>query len=245
MQYRYKLVIQYDGSKFFGWQLQKEKRTIQGVLEGSLKKILKSKTRIPIHGAGRTDTGVHAWGQVAHSDIDINFKSDKLINAFNANLPVDCRILSITRISNHFHSRFDASYRDYRYQLYTGNSLLFRNQCWIKTRLNLEKLNTLSRMFIGQYDFLSFSKFSIEKKNTLCTIYESKWYLENGMTIYKIRGNRFLHHMVRYLVGSMIAVIEEKFTTSNLLDLLNRPSKRVKIFKAPPQGLILESVIYE
>ena len=149
---RYKLTFQYDGTNFYGWQLQKNKRTIQGVIENAFKKILKSNTRIPIHASGRTDTGVHAWGQVVHVDLNVNIVSKNLLNAINSNLPDDIELLKLSKVNNEFHSRFDATKRLYRYQCYIGESLL-QNQCWKVQDLNMLKLNTISSQILGSHDF--------------------------------------------------------------------------------------------
>ena len=101
---RYKLEIQYDGTDYLGWQLQKNGRTVQGILESAIKKIANQKDRIKIYGAGRTDTGVHAWAQVAHMDFNSNLKVQDIQNALNANLPNDCRIIDIMQVENNFHS---------------------------------------------------------------------------------------------------------------------------------------------
>ena len=245
MLYRYRLNIQYDGAKFFGWQLQKNKRTVQGVIEEALKLILKSNSRIPVHGSGRTDKGVHAWGQVAHADMDIKMGVQSMVKATNGNLSNDIEILDIIRVENQFHARFNATKRCYRYQFYSGKSLLFNNQTWHMKSLNLELLNTLSIFVLGEHNFLSFSKFNKEKINTFCTIFTSSWKVENNITYYKIEGNRFLHHMVRYLVGTMLAVNNGNISIEDFKRLISYPSKNVHIFKAPPKGLILEKVFYD
>ena len=242
---RYKLIFQYDGTNFSGWQLQKNKRTVQGVIENALIRILNSNIRIPIYGSGRTDTGVHAWGQVVHVDLKINLNSRNLINAINANLPKDVELLNLTKVENGFHSRFDATKRLYVYQCFTGKSLLHRNQCWKTIDLNVLKLNSLASEILGEHDFLSFSKFNKLKLNTNCKIFFSEWKKKDSIVYYKIVGNRFLHHMVRYLVGSMVAVNDKKLTKSDFLKLIRKPKKEVKIFKAPPQGLILKKVFYD
>ena len=160
MLYRYRLIIQYDGAKFFGWQLQKNKRTVQGVIEEALKLILKSKSRIPVYGSGRTDKGVHAWGQVAHADMDIKMGVQSMVKATNGNLSNDIEILDIIRVENQFHARFNATKRCYRYQFYSGRSLLFNNQTWYMKSLDLELLNTLS-IFVLEIS----TQFLITKKN--------------------------------------------------------------------------------
>ena len=151
-------MIQYDGSKFLGWQIQKEGRTVQGVIEDNLKKISNSKDRVKLYGAGRTDTGVHAWAQVAHVDLNIKLNEQDIQNALNANLPLDCRIINIEKIGNDFHARYDAKSRYYRYQCYIGDSILYRNQSWILPSLDINYLNMFSEKLIGNHDFLSFCK---------------------------------------------------------------------------------------
>ena len=242
---RYKLIIQYDGTKFFGWQLQKNKRTIQGVLEETIKLILKSDSRIPVYGSGRTDTGVHALGQVAHVDMNIKINSESMMRALNGNLPKDIQILNFIKVNNDFHSRFNATKRCYIYQLYTGKSLLFNNQSWHIKSLDLKLLNILSALIIGEHDFLSFSKFNKDKINTSCIIYTSFWEIENDIVYFKIEGNRFLHHMVRYLVGTMTAVNTKKIAIEEFKVLLNEPKKISRVLKAPSRGLILKEVFYE
>tara|TARA_Y100001970_G_scaffold14407_1_gene16209 strand:- start:679 stop:1413 length:735 start_codon:yes stop_codon:yes gene_type:complete len=241
---RYKIVVQYDGSKFLGWQIQKEGRTIQGVLEHNFKKLSISKDHVKVYGSGRTDAGVHAWAQVAHVDLKTKLNEQDIQNALNANLPLDCRIIDIEKIEKDFHARYDAQSRFYRYQCYTGDSILYRNQSWILPALDIDYLNIFARQLIGDHDFLSFSKYSKDQKNTDCRVLESKWVSEKKMLTYKIGANRFLHHMIRYLVGTMVALYQKRFSEKEFLSLLKEPRKQVKVIKAPPQGLILERIDY-
>ena len=239
------MIIQYDGKEFYGWQNQKNKRTVQGEIESALAKVFKSNDRIIIHGSGRTDSGVHAYGQVAHFDYLSDLSDIVIKKSLNSKLDSDCRISSLLRVSNDFHSRFDAISREYIYQCYLGDSLLFRNQSWFQKKINLSKLNRLAKLIVGEHDFLSFSKFNPILNNSMCTIFNSEWIKNQNMIIFKIASNRFLHHMIRYLVGTMIAVINNKFSENEYFNLLNNPMKQVKIFKAPPRGLILMKVNYE
>ena len=242
---RYKLTIQYDGSAFFGWQLQAKERTVQGVLEKAVQKISGPKGRIPVHGAGRTDTGVHALGQVAHVDLETRLDEKDLKNALNGNLPGECRIMNIEKASDDFQARFGATKRHYQYQCFEGDSILYKNQAWQLKNMDLGRLNQLASPVIGDHDFLSLSKFREDLEHTRCIIYKSKWKSDGKMVIFYITGNRFLHHMVRYLVGTMVAVAEERFTEKEFLSLLKNPQKDVRVFKAPAQGLILTQVDYE
>ena len=170
---RYKIVIQYDGSFFKGWQLQKNERTVQGDIEDALKIISGSKSRIILKGSSRTDAGVHAIGQVAHFDMDTHLNEDKIKNALNFYTNKNCKIMSLSKIHDQFDSRFDAKNRTYKYQVYTGKSILYRNQAWLRNdSIDIKILNKLADFIIGEHDFLSFSKsrkhpMMIYKENTL------------------------------------------------------------------------------
>ena len=146
---RYKIIIQYDGSKYYGWQLQPSVITIQGVLETGIRKVFRNNDKLNLYGSGRTDSGVHAWGQVAHIDLATRLNVKDMKNALNANIPDDCRIIAIEEVEKNFHARYSALKRYYRYQCYTGNSILYRNQSWELPKLNIDCLNNLSEQLIG------------------------------------------------------------------------------------------------
>jgi len=240
---RYKLTIQYDGTNYFGWQMQLQKRTIQGEIEKALTP-LNINNRVSVTGAGRTDTGVHAFGQVAHFDLDTNLKTTQLLSALNARLPDDIRIIDIAETGDEFHARFSARKRYYRYQCYLDDNMLFKNQSWYVSEIDKTILDIFAKKIKGTHDFLSFSKLNKQLKNTDCDIYESKWFTYESMLIFNVCGNRFLHHMVRYLVGTMVAGAQGKLSLEYFEDLLISPQTNVKIFKAPPEGLILDKIDY-
>ena len=242
---RFKIIVQYDGSCFSGWQLQKDKKTVQGEIENALKVISGIKNRIPIYGSGRTDAGVHAYGQVAHFDINTRLTNNELCNAINSNISKDCKVMSVVEVNKDFEARFNATKRFYRYQVYLGSSILYRNQAWHIDNINLELLNSLSNIILGEHDFLSFSKYNPEKKNTKCVIFHSAWEIDKNMLIYNISGDRFLHHMVRYIVGTMIQTSRNRFTIDEFKKLLEQPRKNVQIYRAPACGLILMKVVYD
>ena len=241
---RYKLTLQYNGTEFFGWQIQLNERTVQGELEKAAAKLNKGK-RVVITGAGRTDTGVHALGQVCHFDLNTKLDTIALKSAINGNLADDIRIMSVEQVNDEFHSRFDATSRYYVYQCYQGKNLLYGNQAWMISEVDITKMNSVTQAIIGSHDFLSFAKFNEDLDDTNCTILSAQWNKTNEMLNFNIIGNRFLHHMVRYLVGTMIAIGMNKFSEDTFANLLQNPKKNVRIFKAPPQGLILEKVTYE
>jgi tRNA pseudouridine38-40 synthase len=241
---RYKLILQYNGAEFFGWQKQLDKRTVQGELEKAVAKLNKGH-RVVVNGAGRTDTGVHALGQVCHFDLDTKLDTIALKSAINGNLADDVRIRSVEQVDLEFHSRFDATSRKYIYQCYQGSNLLYNNQTWLISDVNIPKMNSVTELIIGTHNFLSFAKYNGDLNDTNCTILAARWSKTNEMLNFSITGNRFLHHMVRYLVGTMIAIGTNKFSEDTFVNLLQNPKKNVRIFKAPPQGLILEKVAYE
>lgn len=241
---RYKITIQYDGTHYFGWQMQSHKRTIQKEIEAALAPLNNNK-RVKVTGAGRTDTGVHAFGQVAHFDLDTNLRITQLLKALNARLPHDIRIIDVAQTSDEFHARFSAKRRHYRYQCYLGDNLLFKNQSWSIGEIDKSILDIFAKKIEGTHDFLSFSKLNKQLENTECSIYESKWFKSENMLIFNVCGNRFLHHMVRYLVGTMVAGAQDKISLDYFENLLINPQKNVKIFKAPPEGLILIGIDYD
>ena len=242
---RYKITIQYDGSYFSGWQLQKKQNTVQGLLEKTFQKISKSSKRIIVNGAGRTDTGVHAFGQVAHVDLSLKLNNQKIKDALNGNLPWYCRVSEVKKVKLDFNARFNAKSREYIYQCYTGKSFLFYNQSWILPKIDIKYLNNLSENLVGNLDFLSFSKFRKDLKNTNCNILSANWKKNKDMSTFHIKANRYLHHMIRYIVGSMIAVYQNRLSEQEFILLIKNPRKNVIIFKAPPHGLILSKVNYD
>ena len=241
---RYKIIIQYDGTNYFGWQMQSHERTIQKEIETALAPLNNDK-RVIITGAGRTDAGVHAFGQVAHFDLDTNLKTTELLKALNARLPLDIKIIDLVQTNDEFHARFSAKRRHYRYQCYLGDNLLFKNQSWFTGEIEKSKLEIFAEIIMGTHDFLSFSKLNKQLENTICSIYQSKWFKTENMLIFNVCGNRFLHHMVRYMVGTMVAGAQDKISLDYFDDLLTNPQKNVKIFKAPPEGIILIGIDYD
>ena len=241
---RFKLVCQYDGSNFYGWQLQKDKRTVQGELEEAIKKLNKGEL-VHVIGSGRTDAGVHAFGQVAHFDMNTKLDHNNLRKAINGNLNEDCYVNLVELVNDGFHARFSAIRREYIYSCRQIRNLLDRNRVWCTGKLNILKLNNAAKILIGEHDFLSFSKKNPQIKDTKCNIYQSEWKKTGEIVNYHISGNRFLHHMVRYLVGSMVAISQEKYSIEQLNKELDNPRSDSKQFKAPAYGLLLKNISYE
>ncbi len=244
MTNRYKIIIQYDGSNFLGFQSQKDPNTIQKNIEKSLS-FLNSEKEIKIIGASRTDSGVHALGQVAHFDLNTDLDNKTIKNAINARLPHEIRIISIENVSENFHSRYDTNRKEYIYQCTLDSSPLLKSNHWFVPNVDINILSDISNLLIGSHDFLSFAKFNPEKENTICKIFVSKWILEDKKLLYIVEGDRFLHHMVRYLVGTMIRCSQNKITRDGFKMFLDKPIKDAKVFKAPGNALILNKIYYE
>jgi tRNA pseudouridine38-40 synthase len=240
---RSKIIIKYDGTHFFGWQLRQGARTVQGVLEKALV-ALSGGDRIIVNGAGRTDSGVHAFGQVAHFDLETRLDDTTLLDAMNGHLPKDCRVMQVQQEGEDFHARYSAVKRHYRYQCMSKKKLVYGNQVWMTNPLNIDKLNQVASLFLGVHDFLSFSKYNEKLEHTNCIIDSALWKEEGDMLIFNISANRFLHHMVRYIVGCSVQNNDGKMSFNTIKNLLDSPRKDVQIFKAPAQGLFLNHVDY-
>ncbi len=239
------LLVQYDGSAYHGWQIQKDPETIQGHLERALYKVLGQK--IGLVGSGRTDSGVHARGQVAHFEVgDCGIPVGNLWMALNRELPDDIRLMASTEVIDQFHSRFAANRRDYLYQIARRPNVLLRHTQWyVRYPLDESKLEDLSNLILGKHDFSSFCYAGTETENMFCTIISSNWDAHEPGTLYfRISGDRFLHHMVRMLVGSMIEVARGKWDMDHFADLLNRPNRKSHTITAPANGLVLMQVGY-
>ncbi len=241
----YKITISYDGTSLHGWQIQKNSRTVQGDIENVLEKIFNQK--INLIGAGRTDSGVHALGQVANFKVSTSMTPDQLKNALNGNLGRDIFIISCHEVNLDFHSRFSAVKREYIYKIQTNFTPISRNFSWSldSNFVDINILNECSKLVIGEHDFSQLSKKNVEIENKNCHIYSSKWIVDDSSLNYIISANRFLHHMVRYLVGVMIEVSKKNLLSIDDFESMLNANKRKFIFKAPSKGLYLNRVLYD
>lgn len=239
---RIKAVIEYDGTHYFGWQLQKDQRTIQGEIEKALKVIFKK--RVPVTGSGRTDTGVHARNQVAHFDIP-EFDLKILKRSLNGLLNDDIVVKSLEESSPEFHARFDAKKRVYRYYIATQPTALNRFYAWtILLPLNLTLMQTGAKLIKPVQDFRAFCKVKSEVKHHRCQIFQSRWLQERDLLIYEIAADRFLHGMVRAIVGTLVSLGTGKLTLEQFQKIIESGDRRLVPQTAPARGLILEEVEY-
>lgn len=240
---RYKLTIEYNGAGFSGWQIQPDARTVEGELEKAFSKILQRD--IDLIGQGRTDSGVHARGQVAHVDIENVADVQKLIFGVNGLAGKEIYIKTIEEVQDDFHARFDATSREYAYTILKEPSPLQEHLGWSQTGvLDGSKLYECAALLNGEFDFSGFSKFNEENFTTLCTIQKSIFEEFEDKWVYRISANRFLRNMVRRITGTIVEVAKGKLTVSEFSELLENPDADVKSFTAPAKALVLEKVFY-
>ena len=239
------MTIQYDGTDFYGWQVQAKGRTVQGDIEKALS-IIYPEEKITLLGAGRTDAGVHALGITANVKLPSKLSSNELLQALNGNLNQDIRIDSTEEVEDDFHARFSATAREYEYRFVKLFSPVSRNYTTpLKWEIDKNLLNVCAELLPGKHDFTSFCKATAEVDNKICTVFFSNWEESDEMLIFKIRANRFLQHMVRYLAGTMLEVARGRYALSDFNSLLRNKKTKAVVVRAPAKGLYLKKVYYE
>ncbi len=243
MKRNIKLVIEYDGTDFVGWQRQTNGRTVQEEIENAILRITQEQTQLT--GAGRTDSGVHARGQVANYFTSSSISEKEIHRALNGVLPEDVVVHSVENVDEQFSARHSAKEREYQYFISKINSAIDRKFCWqIGYTLDIAKMNEIASSILGIHDFQSFSKTDTEVDHFRSQIFESVWYEKEDKIIYRIRANRFLYGMVRALVGTMVN-IGRGFTHVNEFQEIIISKNRSKAGQAAPaKGLFFERVIY-
>ena len=240
---RYKIIVEYDGTDFVGWQIQPEGRTVQGEIEKALLEF--GEGGIDITGAGRTDTGVHALGQVAHFDLKNDIELYKLLPALNAKTPEDIIIKNIEITNPDFHARYDASWRKYLYILAKSPSAIGRRFSWLPPfEYKLDVLQSVANDILGEHDFSGFCKLKSQRENTVCNVMLSAWTENQQQVVFEIMADRFLHSMVRLLVGTMLDIARGRFEPDAILEILKSGDVTKAGTSAPPQGLFLAEVGY-
>ncbi|MBT1247994.1 MULTISPECIES: tRNA pseudouridine(38-40) synthase TruA [unclassified Thermosipho (in: thermotogales)] len=242
---RFAIEFSYDGTNFFGYQGQPNVRTVQGELENALERIFKE--RIYTQGAGRTDAGVHANGQVAAFNCPIDRLTDKDIkNALNANLPEDIYIKKAWEVDKKFNPRFAAKKRIYHYFISMREKDVFkRNYVWhFRYKLDVDAMRKASSFLEGEHDFSSFKKGN-DKKNPVRTIYKIRVLeITNGLILIRVEGRSFLRSMVRNIVGSLVRVGLGQWTPEKIEEILQARSRQEAAGTAPPHGLYLYKVLF-
>lgn len=235
--------LAYNGSAYYGWQIQPEAITVQETIEKALSTILK--TELQIVGAGRTDTGVHASQMFAHFDVKNPIIPIDLKYRLNSFLPKDIAIESIFEVAHDAHTRFDATKRTYNYNIALVKNV-FKNDYsyYVSQELDIEKMNNASKILLDYTNFQCFSKSNTDVKTYNCTIEEAHWQLQGDMLVFTISADRFLRNMVRAIVGTLISIGLGKLTVEDMHLIIASRDRRKAGFSVPAKGLFLTKVQY-
>ncbi len=241
--FNYKITIQYDGTRYAGWQFQENATSIQEVISNSIKQILQEE--INLIGAGRTDAGVHALGQVANFELSKELDLFKFKYSLNSVLPDDISIANIEPVDEKFHARFSAKKRSYIYLISNQKSPFFDHYSYtLFSDFNQDKLNELSSALIGTQDFTSFCKINTEVQNKICEVYEARWRKQKKLFIFYIEANRYLYGMVRAIVGSLLKAYSSEEGMNYLKNIFNQKDRNAAADAVPAKGLFLYKVKY-
>src|SRR5215472_16040264 len=246
-----KLTLAYDGHDFAGWQVQPDRPTIQGALVSVIEQITGEKT-LP-QGSGRTDAGVHALAQVASVQLESPIPLSSFRKALNDLLPRAIRVLTVEQAASDFHARKSARAKTYQYRIYRGEicpPFVARYVYHHPYPLDEVAIMDAAAVVVGEHDFTSFAAVDLEARkenaviNNVRTIYSSHWQRAGDELIYTVRGNGFLHHMVRNLVGTFLMIGKGNLTTRDLKRILDLRDRSAAAATAPASGLFLISVEY-
>jgi len=241
---RIKLILEYDGCRYAGWQVQPNALTVQEVVESAASQILRHEVKIV--GAGRTDAGVHARGMCAHFDTVSGMTADKMRHGINAVLPKDVAVIALEDVDDSFHARYSASSREYSYSIVFGRHPLRRSFAWeFYQPLDVVSMFETAQFFEGTKDFYSFSKEREGVRHFYCHVFDSRIDTVEDGIVYRVRANRFLYGMVRALVGTLVDVGRKKRPPDDVELLLNQHNRNLCSALAPACGLVFESVRYD
>lgn len=243
---RIKLVVQYNGKNFSGWQVQPEKRTVQGELEKVLEFLLKEKVKT--YASGRTDAGVSSYGQVVHFDTDKEIVTKSLLVSLNGLLPEDVAVTSCEKVTNNFDARFSVKKKTYMYRFYISRfrlPLFEENAFRVNDYVNLEKMKEACKYFIGTHDFGSFVSKKSGKTDFVRTIYDAKIVeLFDGLYAFEITGNGFLYNMVRIIFGTILKAGYGQIKPQEVQNILEGKSRALAGKTMPAKALVMKKVEY-
>lgn len=241
---RFKLTIEYEGTAYKGWQMNKGETTIQGKLLETCENVFGT-SKIELYGAGRTDAGVHATGQVAHLDVDTSLKPLQIQHKLNDLLPASINILNVEQALPRFHARHNATARSYVYVISQRRSAFFKkNVWWIKDKLDVESMRKASKLFVGLKDFRSFGRSSKPDESTKVEIQHIGIHVQGNTILVHIIGSHFLWNQVRRMIGVLVEVGRGKMNNAHVSQFMNEESERPSQLTAPPSGLYLDRVYY-
>ena len=242
---RFLLNLMYDGSELHGWQIQPDTRTVQAIIENKLSQM--NRCPITVYGSGRTDSNVHATDQFAHFDSKIDISAQLYKKALNSMLPRDVRVKKVWEVNSNFHARYCAFNRVYHYLIAIKKNPFYRNYSAFFHFTNdpISFFNETSKNFIGEHDFSTFSKFNPTIKSQYCKIQKIHFIPYRNFLIVSISANRFLHNMVRRIVGTLVVLYQRKLPPETIKQLLEQKNpKQTLVYTAPAEGLYLVKVRY-
>ena len=241
-----KLTIEYDGKDFNGWQKQPNKLNIQGEIERAIYNI--TKEEVDLIGSGRTDAGVHAFGQIANFKTNSNISIEKMAIAINSQLKNSIVVKKAEEVDERFHSRYNAKRKTYRYVINNTEygSAIYRNlEYHFPIKLNVENMKEAAKFFEGEHDFKAFKSSGTSGKNSVRTIYKAEVRTEGERILIELTGNGFLYNMVRIISGTLLDVGLGKIEPSEIEDIINSKDRTRAGKTLPAHGLYLVKVNYE
>jgi len=242
---RYQIILAYDGTKLFGSQRQADTRTVQSELEKALRRLGWQERSVLL--AGRTDTGVHASGQVGAFDLEWKHSLEELVKALNSNLPADVAVSGAKIVPDDFHPRFDATSRRYRYRLFSQpiRDPLRERYAWrLWPPVDAEALHAAARFLIGKHDFAAFGTPPRPGSSTVRTVMKTEWQQQGNEWTFEVQADAFLYRMVRRMVYLQVAVGQGKIPAQAIADLLEDRTRVAPAGLAPANGLTLVEVTY-
>jgi len=243
---RYAASVEYEGTNFFGWQRQSSVNSIQEEIENSISQI--TQTNIKIQGAGRTDAGVHALGQVFHFDTDIDRSIKSLTKGVNSFLPDSVRIKWVKKVPDDFHARFSATTREYQYLLNNSsiNSSIWSKHCgWTFYELDSTLLKKASKKFEGRHDFTAFRSSECQAKSPIRSIEYINVEKFNNFYLFTINGDGFLHHQIRNMIATIIDVAKKEMSIDYIDTLFQKKDRSLTPATFSPNGLYLTNIKYD
>lgn len=242
---RYKLTIEYAGTRYSGWQIQKNARTVQGEIDRAVREIAGVRT-FELYGSGRTDAGVHALAQVAHLDLATSLPPETLRRRINDELPSDINILLVEPATHRFHARHSAVARSYLYQIATRRTAFGKPFVWwVREPLDLEKMTKAAALLQGLKDFQSFSDADADETSTKVLVESIRLARAGDLILVRVEGSHFIWKMVRRIAGVLVAVGTGELTAADVQGFLREKSGTPARLTAPASGLFLERVYYE
>lgn len=239
------LTIQYDGSAYHGWQVQKNAVSVQQVLQDAIEKVFTK--RLDVKGCSRTDTGVHANMYCVSIDTDMSIDDESVVRALNTYLPNDIAVVDCKQVDNDFHPRYNCKSKQYVYKLYNGkirNPFLTNYAYHYRYPIDADYLNQQAKAFIGKHDYSGFCSVKSDVEDTVRNVYAFDVWRDGDMVYFKVEADGFLYNMVRIMVGTLLFVSEGKIKSDELSSVIASKDRKRAGKTAPPQGLYLDKVNY-